>query len=141
MTPAPAPRWPLLPLIMVILGTGLLLLSADGSAGQTAKQGDFGPNAFQSPMVLETVFPPSDPSLWVAYDWTPVKPLPWTNCEFTTVESHGLGKYSCDGLYFRNSNRNGSCYAGLAMIKVKPVGAATALWFNLEEEPEVRSIF
>jgi hypothetical protein len=107
----------------------VLILSAL-AFGQTAKQGDFGPNAFRSPMVLETVFPPADPSLWVSYDWTPSKPKPWKSGEFTTVESHGLGKYSCDGLYFRNSNRNGSYYSGLDMIKVKPVGSDTAVWFK-----------
>ena len=91
------------------------------SVGQTVKQGD--PNApaadpteFHSPMVIETVFAPADPSLfWKSDNWTPEKPKPWKSGEFTTAEYHGLGKYSCDGLSIMEGNHDGTWNSGLAM--------------------------
>ena len=75
------------------------------SLAQTVKQGDptapaADPNEFHSPMVIETVFAPADPSLWKNEEWTPQKPKPWKRGTFTVPEYHDLGKYSCDGLFF-----------------------------------------
>ena len=92
---------------IVVLFLGFCL--AGVSAAQTVKQGD--PNApvadpteFHSPMVIETVFAPADPSLWKSDEWTPTKPKPWRSGEFTTAEYYDLGKYSCDGLSIRNGS-------------------------------------
>ena len=50
---------------------------------QTARQGNSNaavdPNAFHSPMVIETAFAPDDPALWKSDGWTPEKPKPPTN--------------------------------------------------------------
>jgi hypothetical protein len=85
---------------------------------------------FHSPMILEAAFAPADRSLWVAEDWTPERPQFWKSGYFTTVEYHSLGKVSCDGLYLRNGNRNGSYYAGLEIEKVKAVGSDTRVWLK-----------
>lgn len=97
------------------------------SAAQTVKQGDptappLDPNEFHSPMVIETIFAPADPTLWKNDEWRPDKPRPWKSGQFTTAEYYDLGKYSCDGLSIRNgSHRNGSWDSGL-MMSVKDKG-------------------
>ncbi|MEX1243680.1 MAG: hypothetical protein WEB59_00630 [Thermoanaerobaculia bacterium] len=102
-----------------------VLLVASVLRGQEVKQGD--PNAvtstdFHSPMVMTTVFAPADKSLWVSDEWRPANPKPWKNGDFTTVEYYGLGKYSCDGLLFRDGNRNGTWNSGLTMSVSNKVG-------------------
>ncbi len=93
--------------------------------GQTVKQGDptaraADPTVFTSPMVIETVFAPADRSLWKSDEWTPQDPKPWKRGPFTIPEYHDLGKYSCDGLFFRSAAEGRSWESGLVM-KVNPV--------------------
>lgn len=99
------------------------------AAAQTARQGTpeevpDAANSFHSPMILETSFAPADRSLWVSDEWTPSDRRPWKSGTFTTAEYYALGKFSCDGLFFRNGNRHGPWNTGLLM-KVKPKGATT----------------
>src|SRR5262245_63879596 len=61
---------------------------------QTARQGD--PNAartateYHSPMILDTVFPATDSSLWGKGEW------------FTVDEYHELGRFTCDGVSLKS---------------------------------------
>jgi len=82
-------------------------------AAQAARQGGASDEktTFTSPMVLETVFAAADRSLWdpakghVAGTW------------FSTEDYHGLGKFSCDGVYLRSDfkPKQGTWKAGLEM--------------------------
>jgi hypothetical protein len=90
-----------------------VILSAS-ALGQTAKQGDASadPTVFHSPMVLEAAFAPADRSLWVSDEWTAAKEAindikPWRSGYFTTVEYHGLSKFSCDGVSLRGDSDDG----------------------------------
>ncbi len=85
--------------ILVLIGCALL---GGGQRpahvfAQTARQGDASafpvdPNAFRSPMVLETIFAAGDRSRWKDGKW------------FTTPEWWELGKFSCDGVGLRAGN-------------------------------------
>jgi len=111
--------------LMVISGIFIAALAAAQTARQgTAEEVPEAGTSFHSPMILETTFAPADRSLWVSDEWTPSDRRPWKSGTFTTAEYYALGKFSCDGLFFRNGNRNGSWNTGLLM-KVKPKGATT----------------
>lgn len=84
---------------------------------QVVAMGPVNPNARHSPWVVETAFAPADPRLWVDEHWTPSEPKPWNKGAFTTVEYHDLGKYSCDGLFLRDNDRNGEWSSGLILKK------------------------
>jgi hypothetical protein len=128
------PHWLPQPLLPFIIRTGLLLLVAVEGLAQTAKQGDASadltPNAFHSPMILDTMFAPADNSLWVGEDWVPANPVPWKGGYFTTVEYQRLNKFSCDGMTIQGNDYNPIFHrppnpqwrSGLAM-KVKPRGS------------------
>ena len=72
---------------------------------QTVRHGDASPtrpNAFRSPMVIETVFP-ANPSLWMDTEslagFKPGRPTHGKLGEwFSTPEWYALGKFTCDGV-------------------------------------------
>jgi len=78
----------------------ILLTGGQGSAHvswQTARQGDpaqypADPNAYRSPMVLDTIFAAGDRSLWKDGKW------------FTLHEWWELGRFTCDGVGLRGGN-------------------------------------
>ena len=101
----------------VYVAASCALLVGAPLAGQTVRQGTAqevpaAANAFQSPMILETIFAPADQSLWVSDEWTPSKPKPWKSGDFTTPEYYALGKFSCDGILLQNGNRHGPWSTG-----------------------------
>jgi hypothetical protein len=96
----------------------------------TAGQSDAGnrpalPNAFRSPMVIETAFP-ANPSLWMDTDsLAGFQPGRSNRGElgkwFSIPEWYALGKFTCDGVSLRGDARSDGSWndAGLTM-RVKP---------------------
>lgn len=87
------------------------------------------PNAFRSPMVLETAFP-ADSSLWMDTDslagFKSGRSIRGAlGQRFSTPEWYALGRFSCDGVSFRGDARSDGTWnnAGLTMM-VKPLTGA-----------------
>ena len=113
--------------LLVLLGLALFsyLLVA-----QTVRQADASalpalPNAFRSPMVLETVFP-ANPSLWMDTDslagFKSGRSIRGKlGKRFSIPEWYALGKFTCDGVSLRGDARSDGSWndAGLTM-RVKP---------------------
>ena len=114
-----------------ILGVLLGLALTIPAHGQTVRQGDAtarpDPNEFHSPMVIDTIFAPADPSRWVSDEWTPQNPKRWKKGAFTLPEYHDLGKFFCDGVPIRQnySKRKGTWDSGLSM-KLRQLGNGKA---------------
>ena len=99
---------------------------------QTVRHGDASPtrpNAFRSPMVIETVFP-ANPSLWMDTDsLAGFKPGRSTHGKlgewFSTPEWYALGKFTCDGVSIRGDALSDGSWndAGLTM-RIKPLSGA-----------------
>lgn len=89
----------------------LLPVCASPSSAQTATQGDpakvTDPNAFHSPVIVETVFPAADRSLWN------------NGKEFSIPEWWELGKLSCDGVYFRSDSDRKTKWDPAIKLKVR----------------------
>lgn len=95
---------------------GLLSMFGPAPSAQVVTQGEPGssqdPNAFRSPMVVETVFAAANRSLWK-------QPGDW----FDVPEYKQLGKFSCEGVVFHgNVSKDGSEWeSGLAMrVRLQP---------------------
>lgn len=114
-------------ILRVLLGLALTI----PALGQTVRQGDAtatpDPNEFHSPMVIETIFAPADPSRWVSDEWTLQNPKRWRKGAFTLPEYHDLGKFFCDGVPIRMnfSKRQGMWDSGLSM-KLRQLGSGKA---------------
>jgi hypothetical protein len=118
---------------------------------QTVGQGDASaapalPNAFHSPMVIETVFPAS-PSLWMDKDsLAGFKPGRSTHGKlgkwFSTPEWYALGKFTCDGVSLRGDARPDGSWNGAGLtMRVKPQSGAflvmlAATIHNPERNPD-----
>jgi len=127
----PGPSKQAMKRILLLLG---LAVSSYLVVAQTVRRADASalpalPNAFRSPMVIETVFP-ANPSLWMATESLAGfgsgssihgalgKP-------FSTPEWYALGRFTCDGMSLRGDARPDGSWnlAGLTM-KVKPLSGA-----------------
>lgn len=91
---------------------------------QVAKQGELNANvaatAFQSPMVLETVFVLADHAMWRGTS--------------LVQEYNALGKYTCDGLALRGNIVNketGAWQSGLAMTAKELAGGKLEISINV----------
>jgi hypothetical protein len=123
--------------LLVLLGLGLFSYLV---VAQTVRQSDGSavsalPNAFRSPMVLETAFP-ADPSLWMdTASLAGFKSGRSTNgklgMRFSIPEWYALGKFTCDGLSLRGDARSDGSWenAGLTMM-VKSLSGAFLVTIN-----------
>jgi hypothetical protein len=117
--------------LLVLLGLALFSYLV---VAQTVRQADASalpalPNAFHSPMVIETVFP-ANPSLWMDTDslagFKSGRSVHGKlGKRFSIPEWYALGKFTCDGVSLRGDARSDGSWddAGLTMM-VTPLSGA-----------------
>ncbi len=117
--------------------TSSVLMLAGVLGAQTVKQGEASavpviPNAFNSPMVIETVFPAADPSLWMEFQsLEEFKPGKSTHGKlgkwFSVPEWYALGKFTCDGVSLREeAKKNGTWEEPGLRMRVRWLGTGAA---------------